>query len=48
MFNVNYLNMIKESEKRKIWFLLGLMLFCLIVSIWVFEKGELLGVTLAK
>jgi hypothetical protein len=37
-----------KTENKKLWFLMGLALFVLIASIWFFEKGELLGGSLAK
>lgn len=40
--------MINEENNKKLWIILGLVLFTLIIFIWAFEKGELLGVSLAK
>jgi|GEM_PF-2430603 len=40
--------MINTDKNKKLWIILGLVLFTLIIFIWAFEKGELFGVSLAK
>lgn len=40
--------MINAEKNKKLWIILGLGLFALIIFIWAFEKGELIGVALAK
>lgn len=37
-----------NTGTKKIWFIMGLILIGLIISVWFFEKGESLGVILAK
>lgn len=43
-FKISFMN---KSNKKK-WFILGLFLIIIIISIWFFEKGEELGTLIAK